>query len=233
MGNILNKEGNGYRYPSMNRGNQTSNWSTDKRFEETSMEYLKNSPIYQELNVIETVIDKKRQLEGIDVIAEINNQQINIDVKAIASKLPTFCFEISGNVHSGQIGWLLNDELKTDYYLIVYHDVEGSSKNYRKGKQIMTLNNINETEVLLIKKSTLKDRLTQELGDLEKVVKGIRKQSLSGCSVIRFDKNLKPTKERGEMIYPTLSCGIYEQPINIVVKKEILDELAIKRWLFK
>ena len=32
-------------------------------------------------------------------------------------------------------------------------------------------------------------------------------------------------------IYPVLSCGLYEQPINIVVRKEVLKELAIMHWI--
>lgn len=223
---------------SSEKGNQRpihSSWKIDKRFEETSMNYLSNSPIFNDLNVKEIINDRPRQLKGIDIIAEINKKESNVDVKAIASQLPTFCFEISGNVHSGQVGWLLKEDLETDYYLIVYHEVKGAEKNYNLGKKIMTYDNIIKTEAFLISKIKLKHRIEKQFGmKLEEVVSYIRELKLEGDKVIRFHNDLTIQEGKGNRnlnIYPTISLNIYEQPINIVIRKEVLKELADNHWI--
>lgn len=243
-----NREGNGNNYQSnsnnqcfqgnnqalKNQGNKTSGWVGDKLFEETSMNYLLQSRIFKDLNIKSIIKDRTRQLQGIDVIGEWQNIPINIDVKSIASQLGTFCFEISGNVSSGQVGWLLNDSLLTDYYLIVYHEVEGAPNNYRLGKRIMTNTNIIETEALLIKKETLKQRIEQEMHiPLDEVVSRIREGDFTHKkSVVRFDRNLNEVKGSvKELIYPTLSAGLKEQPINVVIRKSVLLEIAEKHWV--
>lgn len=76
-----------------------SNWIEDKAFEEKCIEYLgKETDIINYLKG-EIIVDKKRQLQGIDIIGRVGDKQVTIDVKLIASfNFPTFCFEISGNI---------------------------------------------------------------------------------------------------------------------------------------
>lgn len=55
---------------------------------------------------------------------------------------------------------------------------------------------------------------------------------LEGRGVVRFDSNLNPSKKSiQENAYPTISLGLKEQPINVVVRKEQLKNLAIKHWV--
>lgn len=187
------------------------------------------------MNIREIVHDRARQLKGIDAIGSIGNDSINVDVKAIASQLNTFCFEISGNVSTNQVGWLINPKLETTHYLIVYHTVKGAERNYRLGKRIMTVNNVIETEALLIEKEKLKSFIQKELGqNLDSVVKEIRKQDLEGRGVVRFNKEMNVVKGTvNQKAYPTISLGLKEQPINVVVRKESLKELADKHWIIE
>ena len=165
------------------------------------------------MNIQEIVKDRDRQLRGIDVIAQLYGQDIKVDVKSIASQLPTFCFEISGNVNTSQKGWLINPDVETEYYL-------------------MTQNNVASTEAMLIKKETLKKEIERHLGDLEVLVDKIRAYEIHQKSAARFNEKGELVKNRNRMnIYPVLSCGLYEQPINIVVRKEVLKELAIMHWI--
>lgn len=212
-----------------------SNYLGDKCFEETSMHYLENTQIFKDMNIREVVHDRARQLKGIDAIGSIGNVSINVDVKAIASQLNTFCFEISGNVSTNQVGWLINPKLETTHYLIVYHTVKGAERNYRLGKRIMTVNNVIETEALLIEKEKLKSFIQKELGqNLDSVVKEIRKQDLEGRGVVRFNKEMNVVKGTvNQKAYPTISLGLKEQPINVVVRKESLKELADKHWIIE
>ena len=126
----FNKRENNHAYK-LNLGNRTSrsihssqsnkrtNWVGDKAFEETSIQYLQNTNIFKDMNIQEIVKDRDRQLRGIDVIAQLYGQDIKVDIKSIASQLPTFCFEISGNINTSQKGWLINPDVETEYYLIV------------------------------------------------------------------------------------------------------------------
>ena len=187
------------------------------------------------MNIREIVHDRARQLKGIDAIGSIGNDSINVDVKAIASQLNTFCFEISGNVSTNQVGWLINPKLETTHYLIVYHTVKGAERNYRLGKRIMTVNNVIETEALLIEKEKLKSFIQKELGqNLDSVVKEIRKLDLEGRGVVRFNKEMNVVKGTvNQKAYPTISLGLKEQPINVVIRKESLKELADKHWIIE
>lgn len=215
--------------------NAKSNYLGDKCFEETSMYYLEGTQIFKDMNIREVVHDRTRQLKGIDAIGNIEDRDINIDVKAIASQLNTFCFEISGNVSTNQVGWLINPKLKTTHYLVVYHTVKGAERNYRLGKRIMTVNNVIETEALLIEKEKLTNFIQEELkDDLPHIVEQIRSLDLEGRGVVRFDKNMNATKRSiNQNAYPTISLGLKEQPINVVVRKECLKQLAQKHWIIK
>ena len=213
------------------QSNKRTNWVGDKAFEETSIQYLQNTSIFKELNIQEIVKDRDRQLRGIDVIAQLYGQDIKVDVKSIASQLPTFCFEISGNINTSQKGWLINPDMQTDYYLIVYHEVIGAS-SYRQGKTLMTQDNVASTEAMLIKKETLKKEIERNLGDLDVLVEKIRGYDIHQKSAARFNEKGELVKNKNRMdIYPVLSCGLYEQPINVVVRKEVLKKLAIMHWM--
>ena len=82
------------------------------------------------------------------------------------------------------------------------------------------------------KKETLKKEIERHLGDLEVLVDKIRAYEIHQKSAARFNEKGELVKNRNRMnIYPVLSCGLYEQPINIVVRKEVLKELAIMHWI--
>lgn len=222
---------------SFDRGNKTSNYVMDKKFEEASMAYLRNTSIFNDIHVKEEVKDYKRQKRGIDIIAEIDNIDTTVDVKAIASQLPTFCFELAGSVSTGQVGWLINDELETDYYLLVYHDTGGDdSYSFSKNKIIKDNACIQETEAILIKKSALLNKIEEEIHcDLNRIVELIRQKDTSKYRTerLKFNAEGEIFWGKGGNIYFTLSKKLKEQPINVVVRKNILYSIATKRWLIQ
>lgn len=220
-----------------------SAWNIDKKFEETVMKYLETKNILNELNSQGYEQSLEQQRKGIDFIGTYKGQEIKVDVKSIATNdFKTFCFEIAGNVHSGQVGWLLNPNIETDYYLLTYHDVQDFGSNYREAKYHMTLDNINETVAYLISKKAIQDTIKKHLksDDLQKVVDQIRNYGpqfenwrksvrfkVSNNSVYPYDsKDWKGVN----YVYPTLSPQLYEQPINIVINRELLEELAEEIW---
>lgn len=225
-------------------GQKWSNWKADKKFEETVMKYLETQTnILQELNSQGYVQDLETQKKGIDFIGNYKGKEIKVDVKSIATNdFKTFCFELAGNVHSGQIGWLLNPNIETDYYLLTYHDVLDFGSNYKEAKHHMTIENINETVAYLISKEAIKKTIQKHLksNNLQKVVDQIRNYGpqfknwrksvrfkVSNNSVYPYDKN---DWKGVNYVYPTLSPQLYEQPINVVINRELLEEIAEEIW---
>lgn len=224
-----------------------SMWCVDKRFEETSIEFLRNkSKILVELGTKEIVKDRDRQLKGIDIVCDLplkfpqsmfRNKDKNIDIKSIAKVIPTFSFEISGNASSGQIGWLINPKLTTDYYLIVYHEIDDSSQSYKINKQKMTLDNINYTKAILIKKSKLLKNISKEFNEntFEEIIDKIRNISKDAKGIQRYVLNEGNIvkKERGDtnsIMWFTISKQLKEEPINIIVRRQILEQIAERIW---
>lgn len=224
-----------------------SMWCVDKKFEETSLEFLRSkSKILKELGTKEIVKDRDRQIKGIDLICDIPKsfpkslfklKDKNVDVKSIAKLIPTFSFEISGNVSSKQKGWLVNPNLATDYYLIVYHDIEDSTESYKINKQKMTVDNINYTKAILIKKEKLLKQIRKEFHEktFETIIEEIRNASECKRGIQRFvlDNDGKPrTKERGEIneMWFTVSKQLKEEPVNIIIRRQLLEEIAERVW---
>ena len=77
---------------------------------------------------VERVYDKPRQVQGIDVEFDFNGKSYAADEKAATSyvnkNLGTFSFELAFVNRKNEIvdGWLLNEDILTDSYVIVWID---------------------------------------------------------------------------------------------------------------
>lgn len=168
----------------------------------------------QKYKSIERIIDKSLQKKGIDVrVTTFDNRIINIDEKCsmhyINEDLPTFAFEIL-NSTSGNKGWLYNNDLKTDYYLLCWpHSdditipsaesftyIEAMYIERKKVSQLLEDNNIFEDDLI---KTT-----REHLGKNEKRI------------------NLA----KGINLY--FNYSLYEKPVNVVIKKELLKTFC--KW---
>lgn len=168
---------------------------------------------------IERVAEKEQQLQGIDVTAKTQNSVFYIDEKAqlyyINKNIPTFAFELQF-LKGGRVieGWFLNDELKTDHYLLIWPFASVTDvKELKKG-------DLTKLDALMISKV----KLRRELASL-----GFDKETLTQRA-----SQLRRTRTYGKI--PTGMQGIYyfasdpskyaEAPINIVVSKARLISLA-------
>lgn len=228
--------------------NKKSMWCADKRFEETSLEFLRGkSRILKEMGTREIVKDRDRQLKGIDLICDLPIRFPNsffkmrgksVDIKSIAKVISTFSFEISGNVSSGQIGWLINPNVQTEYYLLVYHQIKDESFSYTVNKQRMTTDNILYTKAILLKKEKLLKKIYKELHEKEfdKIVEEIRDKTVDKKSISRFvidsDGNIRQKErcDKENKMWLTVSNQLKERPINIIVRREVLEEISEKIW---
>ena len=81
-------------------------------------------PVFQSFfNGYTVKTNKTDQKRGVDVVAEYNSEQINIDVKSqldyLNDPLETFVLEIFSetNTESNNVGWFINKNLDTHYYM--------------------------------------------------------------------------------------------------------------------
>lgn len=222
-----------------------SNFKEDKRFEEESTRFLIRSHILMELGTKTIIEDIERQKQGVDLICDIPfddgtiKESQNVDIKAIASTIPTFCFEVAGNTGSGQVGWLLNSELVTDYYLVVYHDIIGGT-NYSANKEILTVDNVNYTKAMLINKEKLQQLVLDyfmfdSLKDAQEVVKRIKflnqdetKMTTYSYDGVRITQLNNASDKKNLKMWFSASNHLKERPINVVIRQQLLESISDK-----
>lgn len=144
--------------------------------------------------------------------------------------IPTFAFEIESlQSNNGQPveGWLLNDSLKTTHYILIWPNVkceyDGNGTCVRKTLGNLKKSDFTVIEALLINKKSIIRYLNGHGWDKEKLAsfaQDIKQQGLEG-KVNSDNKNF----------YFYYSKAIAEQPINVVIKKEILFNLAQRAYL--
>ena len=212
----------------------------DKKFEENCIKYILKSKIAEDLNITESsyVQDTDIQKKGVDLIVNYKGKEIKIDVKSIAEyDFKTFCFELL-NSKSGRKGWLFNDELDTDYFLLTYHNVVGGSGVYSEDKKILTPENIDKTYALLIDKNKVKELVLKELGDIDFRIAVY--EILTQSADMSYETPAVFSIENGELISKwsprmrfTISRKIYERPINVVISREELRGIAEAEWVIE
>jgi len=184
----------------------------------------------------ERKVDKYSQLNGVDVEIVVDEKRMYIDEKAAFyysnAMIPTFAFEID-SIQKGHdnpvVGWFINDKLQTDYYMLIWPNV----KCDRIGKQCVMkdLKKLKKSdftiiEAMLINKKSLLNAVYSQGLDSERLIeyaKRIRKlkRGASETYTEEFDNYIK-------IMY---SGSIAEQPINAVIRKELLKQVATGIYL--
>ena len=167
---------------------------------------------------------KEKQLRGIDItvsISDLNLKEIYIDEKAqldkkyIGHPLPTFAFELSFINKLGKIqdGWLIDKQKYTQYYLLNWI-IDADNKNN------LTYKDFNETSFCLIEKNKLLKYLSDKKYDREALK--------TKAELIRKEGNFgKIDKKESNDFYFYYSKHLKEQPINLIIKKELLICLSV------
>lgn len=221
-----------------------SSFLTDKRLEEASMAYIESKPEIihcDTFKLIAKVPQKEFQKMGMDAVALVNGEIKTVDFKCMAGLLNTFSQELI-NITSGRLGWLLNNELKTDYYIYVYHvlQAEISTGFYGYDKKIITPQNIKYTKAILIPKQKVLEIIEKDLNlpihevkDMifDEIIPEYEKTQRTRFyyhpqnNQIRFSKS-----NHTSQCYFVISNKIHEQPLNIIVPRKLLEENATKIW---
>ena len=200
-----------------------SKYDKDKFLEERFAKWLDDN-FYEELAKRELILGwyrvngEKLQKEGKDTIIITNaGKEIVIDEKAtlhfINDDLPTFAFELK-NQKSGAIGWLINNKLKTDYYLLAWPC----------GKEKITSSeDFLYSDVMIISKNDILKLLSDNKIDLSNIDSFI-------------NENLKLVDEKNNRIHLAdgimfnVNYSLAERPINIVINRDKLIEKAILNY---
>lgn len=188
------------------------------------------------------VSDESTQKDGIDVTIrdKRNGKEYLIDEKAQLhylsnGPLPTFSFELQFFSQKEltmrydvlRTGWLINESLKTTDYLLAW---PRSKRRIRPDKlDSITVDDFEIVEVMRINKEKLLNRIKHDTKlDLQSLLAAaltFRKESSSSDeNVIR--KKLFVDGKEVEGMYLTYSTKYREKPINLIIRKEILAEVA-------
>ena len=195
----------------------------------------------------ERITDRERQIRGIDVILNVRgqdgSQEFRVDEKASLhygnQMIKTFAFELSSmqGSHIEPIdGWLINDSLLTDLYLLVWpnikceHEIK-NKKSCLKNLDELTKDDFTILEVMLVRRQKL-------LQYLEKI--GLTKEKLcDAANNIRIEINtVYPDKvDQNKKFNASKGCKYYytgnlsERPINLLVPRKTLLEVSDRAYL--
>lgn len=193
-------------------------FSRDSKRESYVGEFLNSHLFDVYFEKSERITDKKRQLSGVDIICRHGDipGELLIDEKAATSwanrEIGTFAFELSFLLGDREIeGWFLERDRKseTTHWLCVWPRTSGG--------QINSVEDIISAEVVLIECKSLRRWARR----------------IAGKSTIYLEdciQNLRNSREIREMEWAGLrviiSRNLPEQPINLLVPKEILRTLS-------
>lgn len=176
----------------------------------------------------ERVTDKKRQCEGIDVIFDINGSHYLCDEKnggsRINTNLRTFSLELSFIDRAGKrrSGWLLNEHNINDSYLFIWTDAADSEKP-------RSVSEIHKVEVALVKKSRIKSYLKETAGLDELTILAMNESIVNHPSTMEYALISENSGKRKYLINGITLCHstqLYEQPLNIILPREVYRSIA-------
>ena len=187
----------------------------------------------------ERVVNVNTQKKGVDVIISSPDRSMLIDEKASFYysnlMIPTFAFEID-SIQKGHdkpiAGWFINDELLTQYYMLIWPNVKcekekNGDKWIRKNLNMIKKEDFTIVEAMLIDKSDIRQKLDEEGFSKEYLIeyaKLIRK----GAVLNEKEKDPFKNTERSlaKSIKVIYSGQLAEKPINLVIAKSLLKKVA-------
>lgn len=232
---------------SLKRSSKSKFNEVDKEFEENCIQYILSTKIAEDLELSPTdyIQDKEIQKKGVDLITNYKGNEIKIDVKSIAQyDFKTFCFELL-NSNSGARGWLFNEDLDTTHFLLTYHHVVDGTNDYAEDKKILKYDNIDKTFALLLDKKKVQELIMNHVNGMDyriltyEILANTSRQTYGTAALIfengNFilkDSNMDYDKFSNSIRF-TRSNKIYERPINAVIPRTFLEEIADEKWIIE
>ncbi|HCT97868.1 hypothetical protein [Aerococcus urinaeequi] len=162
------------------------------------------------------------------------SKQIRNDRNKRPDSLPTFAFELYFKNKHGEYkpGWLFSEKYKlTEFYLLSWLWVDLPKKDNNRFDLVevndIEYNNIKEIEIMIIDKKTIQQYATSigiTKDNFEKKVTDL----ISNCHEDRI--NLEKSNGKAWLKYTN---KLQEKPVNLVIRKTKLKELAINHKIIK
>lgn len=169
--------------------------------------------------------EKEDQLKGKDILIKTSKTgRIIVDEKAathyINKDIPTFAFELSFCRYNGERvkGWLFDKSKETEYYLVMWIEAETDKTWLLKAKDIKRI------KAVLLNRQDLIDYLEQEGFDYDET-----KQKEQ--EILRKGQSGRLYKYDHRYVSYFYTTRLDEKPINLVVKRIKLEQLATNRFL--
>ena len=160
----------------------------------------------------ERVTDKQRQVKGIDVILTTKSgKSINVDEKAKykglqeeGAQLKSYSFEISRRCTDGEyrIGWFVSKESKTDYYCYAFPKLDSKFTCIKPNMQVDMFSKKDIIEII------------QQETTLEHVEQVAAQMAMTNARLEKFTNFV---------LYKTPSYKLPEEPINILIAREYIE----------
>lgn len=183
-------------------------------------------PDMQRYSSIERMTNKRDQLNGTDVRFTMKNGRVlNIDEKAqlyyLNKNLPTFAFEIQFLRHGvPTIGWLCNDRLDTDYYLLIWPFAD------RDTPVGISWRDFTKVECFMVAKQDILSLLGKNGLTIDRLLADANRFRAQG----RTGK-IKIEGLSGIYYYVSSSHKYAEEPINIIIAKTHLRHIATRHYI--
>lgn len=222
----------------------SSRYEKDRRNEAIMNEFMRLHYYSKLINIdgtnvqSEFISDETRQRQGIDVIYTRNYKEYVIDEKAQmdymyreGGPLDTFVLELL-NSSSGRVGWFINDELETKYYMFIWPHADN---------QLRSVDDIEYARYALVERTSLKRKIENRYQSVERLKEYASKLS-AGILEGAYEKYNKmyfkeqPFDSNAYLVYtkePTNGNGKVERPVNLVVSRKLIEEVAEETGILK
>lgn len=172
------------------------------------------------------------QILGKDII--VTSKKLNLNNAIIDEKnsahyvnkdIPTFAFELSAITKGGKErkGWLIDQNLKTEYYLLIWPFADLVNAN----DKVPIFKKVTKAKVLLIQKKKLLEYLRSN-GMRMNLLEFYSNEVRSQVTDQKQNENMKAKfKEKyNKKFWIQKSLGLAEKPINIVISRSELEKIA-------
>ena len=172
----------------------------------------------------ERVNAKEWQTAGVDVILHEGERQTYFDEKAqlhyINKPRDSFAFEIDYFYGAEwKLGWFVNDELKTRYYVLVWI-LESANSDPATVREC----DFQKVECLFLRKDKLR-AWVEGFGLTREMMLDTARE------MRRSNETLRQTGVDGVRFYRSKAAKYREMPTNLVIQKKYLDDLAERHYL--
>ncbi|MFT8640261.1 hypothetical protein [Bifidobacterium sp.] len=180
----------------------------------------------------ERISDRRRQLAGIDVIVHSQFHDYKIDEKATLhyanQMIPTFAFEISSIQGQGieRNGWFTNKSLETDFYMLLWPNVkriDNATTTNSMQPSTLSKTDFSIVEGLLISRLRLQRHVEKQGWTCEAL-------KAKAAELRAEDKHGRVPINSSDM-YLFCTPNLAEKPINLVIRRKVLLNLATNAYL--